>query len=209
MLKSANIIAIIVIIAAVILAALNWPRIKALFYIEHMESDSRVAHLDVAAITRDLSIKPGDRIADVGAGSGLFTRAMSRLVAPGGVIYAVDINKRLLAHIDRKSRDEGIQNVRTVLCVEDDPLIPGKVDLIFMCDTLHYIQNQESYINKLISYVKPGGRIAIIDFKTHWPPMSVKFTAKQLVAWMSAAHCTMVDSFDYIEDELFMIFQRK
>ena len=111
--------------------------IKAVFYIDHMETENRTSRMHVDRIVESLELKPGETAADIGAGSGLFTRRMAERVSPGGMVYAVDINKKLLAHIEKNA---GGLPIRTVLATEDDPRVPERVDLIFMCDTLHYIE---------------------------------------------------------------------
>jgi ubiquinone/menaquinone biosynthesis C-methylase UbiE len=156
---------------AVILLSLtscvDW--IKAVFYIDHMERDERISGMYTDRIIESLNLKSGLKITDIGAGSGLFSRKMAKRVAPG-MLYAVDINKKLLQHIDQTNSKGNIKNIKTVLAEEHDPKIPEPVDLIFICDTLHYIDHQEQYIETTSSYLKKGGRIAVIDFRKNWPP---------------------------------------
>jgi len=187
-------------------AGCNW--IKATFYIDHMERDSRVERMNIRLIIKKLEIKPGHSAADIGAGSGLFTRKIAEKTGPGGTVFAVDINRHLLDHIEETSTNDGIKNIKTVLAAEDDPEIPEKVDLILICDTLHYIEMLPEYVKKMSSYVKPGGRIAVIDFKANWPPGSIKYSTEDLTLWMKAAGLKPIRSYNFIEDEFFMIFRK-
>ncbi len=180
--------------------------IKAVFYIDHMETENRTSRMHVDRIIDALELGPGRRVADIGAGSGLFTRKMAERVSPGGTVYAIDINKKLLGHIEKSS--EGLP-VRTVLAVEDDPKVPSRVDLIFICDTLHYIDKPALYVEKMAMHLDPGGRIAVIDFKKNWPPMSNRFTVDELKGWMKGGGLVATREFDFIEDEFFIVFVKK
>jgi ubiquinone/menaquinone biosynthesis C-methylase UbiE len=180
--------------------------IKAVFYIDHMETENRTSRMHVDRIIDALELGPGRRVADIGAGSGLFTRKMAERVSPGGMVYAVDINKKLLAHIEKSA---GELPIRTVLAVEDDPKVPSRVDLIFICDTLHYVDQPARYIEKMAMHLDPGGRIAVIDFRKNWPPMSNRFTVEELQGWMRGAGLEPVREYDFIEDEFFIVFVKK
>ncbi|MBP7737661.1 MAG: class I SAM-dependent methyltransferase [Spirochaetes bacterium] len=209
-----RIIAIIsasVIAAAVILSLTVFKeKIKSAFYIGHMESDNRIRQMNIDRIMDRLNIRRGDRVADIGAGSGLFSRKLSSLVSSGGKVYSVDINKELLMHIDEVNEKENIKNIQTVLAGEDDPGIPGPVDLVFICDTFHYMDNQERYIGKLVDYLDKNGRIAIVSFIRTWPPMSNKFTDKDLTAWMEKAGMQLAGYHDdIIQDQYLAIYRKK
>jgi cyclopropane fatty-acyl-phospholipid synthase-like methyltransferase len=197
-------------LAAVVVVLFAFPGctdwIKAVFYIDHMETENRTSRMHVDRIVESLELKPGETAADIGAGSGLFTRRMAERVSPGGMVYAVDINKKLLAHIEKSA---GELPIRTVLAVEDDPKVPSRVDLIFICDTLHYVDQPARYIEKMAMHLDPGGRIAVIDFRKNWPPMSNRFTVDELRAWMKNAGLEPVREYDFIEDEFFIVFVKK
>lgn len=96
----------------------------------------------------------------------------------------------------------------TVRAAEDDPRLPEKVDFIFMCDTLHYIDGQEQYVKTMAGYLKEKGAIAVISFRQAWPPMSKKFTGEDLAGWMKSAGLTLEKRYDFIQDEYLMIFRR-
>jgi SAM-dependent methyltransferase len=143
--------------AALLAGGLSW--IKARFYIGHMETDDRVEHMQVERVVQELQLVPGSVIADIGAGSGLFTRAMAKAVAPG-VVYAVDINANLLAHIEESAKEAGLSNIETVLATEEDPRVPEPLDLIFICDVLHLMDDPELYLKGLDPHIRPNGRVA-------------------------------------------------
>jgi arsenite methyltransferase len=182
--------------------------VKARFYIDHMEREERLNVIQVERVVDTLNLAPGSTIADIGSGSGLFTRPLANRANPG-VVYAVDINADLLEHVVDTAKEAGISNIKTIHASEDDPNLPRSVDLIFICDTLHYIYFPDQYVTKLRSYVNPGGRVAIINFFRNWPPMSNRFKREQLESWMRQAGFELVAAHDFLEDRYFLIYQRR
>jgi len=111
-----------------------------------------------------LSPKPTDIVADIGAGSGYFSRPFALRLTKGKVI-AVDVDPEMLSFLAKKAAESGITNIEPRLIKPDDaPLEPSSVDLIFLSNTLHHIHNRAAYYPQLIRALKPGGRIANIDF---------------------------------------------
>ncbi len=179
-------------------------------WITLLESPDRVANLKVPQVVAALRLERGYSVADIGAGSGLFSRALARTIDPG-LLYAVDIDPELLKHIDGTCKAERIPNIRTVPAVFEDPKIPDKVDLIFLCDTLHHIAGPDKYLTKLPAYLRPGGRVAVIDFRENWPPghEAMKFTAEQLKSWMAAAGFKKVEDLSIPKNAFFHIYALK
>lgn len=199
--------ALLIAAVAIALLAGGWTWIKARFYIDHMERPERLERVQVEHVVQTLQLAPGSAVADIGAGSGLFTRAMAKEAAPG-VVHAVDINPNLLTHIEKSAQEAGLTNIETILAAEDDPRLPEMLDVVFICDTLHYIEDPERYLRELHAHVRPGGRVAIIDFFRNWPPMSNQFSPDQLERWMKEAGFALVETHDFIEDQYFLIFER-
>jgi len=136
-------------------------RIKQWAY-EGFDRDSWQAPEKVIAA---LEIRQGDHIADLGSGSGYFTFRLARAVGPTGRIYAVDIDPEMNDLVAKRSREQGFDNIQVILAEPDDPkLVAGSVDLIFTVNTYHHIDGRVAYFRKLQRYLRPGGRLAIIDF---------------------------------------------
>ena len=112
---------------ALLAGGLSW--IKARFYIDHMENPGRLERMQVERVVETLKLVPGSAVADIGAGSGLFTRTMAKVVAPG-VVYAVDINPNLLTHIEKSAKQAGLANDWPV-CFNSIPypLVPAGTSL--------------------------------------------------------------------------------
>ena len=168
-------------------------------YAKFLEGAERVARMQVPRVVQSLGLKPGMKVADIGSGSGLFTRPIAKSVAPG-LVYAVDIDKALLGNV---------KNVETSVGTADDPKLPEPVDLIFVCDTLHHIANQGPYLRMLRKYLVPGGRLAVIDFGERWPEGHEKlhYTMAEFDGWMRDAGFTRVESFDWLDNSFFILFR--
>ena len=105
-------------------------------------------------------------VADVGAGSGLFTRLFAAEVAPGGTVYATDIAENFLKHIAETCKEDGIKNVKTVLAKTDTSgLAPDSVDVIFLCDVYHHFEFPQKTLASLRAALKPGGRLIVVDYR--------------------------------------------
>lgn len=178
-------------------------------YIKLLESERRIEGLQVTNVIKTLKVKSGQRIADIGAGSGLFTRPMAQKVGDKGVVYAVDVDPELLKHVERTAQEQKLTNIKTILASESDPKLPEPVDLIVVIDTLHHISNQAAYLKGLKKYLKSDGRIAIIDFSKDWPAGHEKmiYTVETLDGWMSAAGFKRVEKHDFLDNNFFVVYR--
>ncbi len=116
-------------------------------------------------VVKALELKPDMTVADLGSGTGYFTFRLAEAVGEGGKVYAVDISEEMNASIDKQAITKQADNVQTLLAVEHDPLIPEKVDLIFSVNAYHHLKDRAAYFKNAARYLKPGGRVAIIDFR--------------------------------------------
>ncbi|MGD9162178.1 MAG: class I SAM-dependent methyltransferase [Desulfobacteraceae bacterium] len=111
-------------------------------------------------------LKPGMDVADVGAGSGVHARIFAEKVLPGGKVYAVDIVKEFLDHINKTNNENGIKNVRCVLGSDKScNLKPSSVGLVFTCDTYHHFEYPFKMMASISEALRPNGQFVIIDFK--------------------------------------------
>lgn len=152
-----------------------------------------------------LKLRSGEVAADIGAGSGYFTRRLAHHTA---LVYAVDIDARLLEMIGK----QGIPNIRTIHAAPDDPKLPdASVDTIFICDVLHHIDQRPAYYAKLAKALKPGGRIVIIDFFKKklpvGPPESMKLSEEQVVEELKAAGFEKTAAHDFLPYQYFLEFR--
>ncbi|MFN7804746.1 MAG: class I SAM-dependent methyltransferase [Planctomycetaceae bacterium] len=135
-------------------------------FIGKFEIESREVFTRRADIVAACGIQPGQTVADVGAGTGLFTRLFSRQVGANGRVIAVDIAQKFLDHIETTTRQAGLRNIETRLCQADSiGLPPNSVDLVFICDTYHHFEFPTKTMQSAFQALKPGGRVVLIDFR--------------------------------------------
>lgn len=115
-------------------------------------------------VIKDIALRPGQTVADVGAGGGYFTFRLSEAVGPRGRVIAVDLDPGMLQIIQEEAADRGATNVSVHAGQAEDPGIPVPVDLVFLANTYHHIENPAVYFRGVRRYLKPGGRLVIIDF---------------------------------------------
>ena len=134
-------------------------------FVGTFEVESREVYAARDKVVAACELKPGMIVADVGAGTGLYTRLFAKAVGPDGQVYAVDIAPRFLEHIRKTAREAGLRNVTPVLCDPDSAdLPPNSVDLVFVCDTYHHFEFPERTLASLHRALKPGGRLIVVDF---------------------------------------------
>ena len=135
-------------------------------YVKRFEVESREVYLARNEIVAACGIQQGDVIADVGAGTGLYTRLFSKTVGPDGWVYAVDIAPRFLEHINKESAQQDIQNITGVLCAENSVSLPPKsVDVVFICDTYHHFEFPNSTMTSIHRALKDDGHLVVVDFE--------------------------------------------
>jgi predicted methyltransferase len=134
-------------------------------YIKRFERDGREPYDRRKEIVKACHLKPGMAIADVGAGTGLFTRLFSDAVGPKGKVYAVDIAKNFLKHIDKTAKAEERTNITTILCNQQTTNLPANsVDVAFICDVYHHFEFPHKSMRSIHRALKPGGQVILIDF---------------------------------------------
>ncbi|HTT62401.1 MAG TPA: class I SAM-dependent methyltransferase [Bryobacteraceae bacterium] len=175
-------------------------------YARVLEDPQRDAWQKPHEVVMALDLKPTETIADIGAGSGYFTRRFARHAAK---VYAVDIDAKLL----EIAMKDAPKNVEAVLAAPDDPRLPAaSVDTIFFCDVLHHIEHRAAYYPKLAKALKPGGRIVVIEFYKKplplGPPESMKIAEPEMIAEMKAAGFRETKRFEFLPYQYFIVFER-
>ncbi|MFZ0979999.1 MAG: methyltransferase domain-containing protein, partial [Candidatus Acidiferrales bacterium] len=129
-------------------------------WIQRLERPERIPGLRIDDVVARLELKPGDVVADIGAGTGAFAVPFAKAVAPSGKVLAVNIWPGLLDYINEKARKENVTNLETILAKLDDPNLPkNQVDVAFFHDVLHNMNDRQAYLEVLASYLKPSGRV--------------------------------------------------
>jgi predicted methyltransferase len=139
------------------------PDVKA--FIERFEKESREIFAQRKEIVAACKLQPGMAVADVGAGTGLFTRLFAAEVGPQGRVYAVDIARNFIEHIEKTANEAGLQNVTGIVCTPtSSQLPPSSIDLAFICDTYHHLEFPQKTMGSIHRALRPGGRLILIDF---------------------------------------------
>ncbi len=130
------------------------------------EVESREVFAQRQKIVEACQIIPGQTVADIGAGTGLFTRMFSDAAGKEGRVLAVDISQKFLDHIQKTTREAGQRNVEPLLCSDDSTQLPeNSIDVAFICDTYHHFEFPLKTMKSLFQAMKPGGRVILVDFK--------------------------------------------
>jgi len=182
-------------------------------YIQHLEDPGRAAWQKPDEVVQVLNLKSGQIVADIGAGSGYFTVPFAHRVGPAGKVYAVDIDREMLAYIEQRAQQESLQNIQTVLADPHNPkLAPASVDLIFICATLHHITDRAKYYPLLAQALRPGGRVVNIDFEKRplpvGPSLEMKIARADVLSEFAAAGFHLAKEFDFLPYEYFLVFER-
>ena len=142
------------------------PKLNVEEWTKKFETESREIFHQREKIVAAAGLKPGMVMADIGAGTGLFTLHFAQAVGASGKVYAVEIAKNFLEHIKARATKASATNVQTILCTEKSVELPvSSIDLAFICDVDHHFEFPQATLATLNKALKPGGEIVLIDFK--------------------------------------------
>lgn len=179
-----------------------------------LEAPERVASLKIAEVIAAMKLKPGQVVADLGAGTGLFALPLAKAVGPSGTVYAVELDEGFLTHINGRAQEQSLANVRTVLGKFTDPSLPARdVDVAFFHDVLHHVENRSAYLKSVVGYLKPGGRVVIIDYNAaqspHRDQPALVVSKEQANAWLADAGLVPVEDVPLFTDKWFVAYSRR
>jgi 2-polyprenyl-3-methyl-5-hydroxy-6-metoxy-1,4-benzoquinol methylase len=180
-----------------------------------LESGRRLATLDIENVVARIGLQPGDVVADIGAGTGIFSIPMGNVVGPTGKVYAQEVDAGFIPLIQEKARSAGLANVEAVLGEYEDPKLPSRdVDVAFFHDVLHHIEKRAEYIATLAGYMAPASRIVVVDYdrslpgNPHQSDPTLMITQEEVNGWMAAAGFTLTEEFDLFEEKFFAVYTR-
>ena len=183
---------------------------------DRLEREERVQGLKIEEVVAGLSLKPGDTVADIGAGTGVFSRPFAKAIGSSGTLFAVEVDQDLLDIIGERAAKENLGNISTVLGEYEDPKLPTRdLDVAFFHDVLHHIENRQDYLKATASYLNPEGRIVVIDMIRDHPDAGHKdqpemhISQDEVEAWMKDAGLTLIEEVDLFEDKFFLVFGRR
>ena len=144
-----------------------------------LERSSREAEERPQTLIKALKLKAGDKVADIGVGTGYFARRISRVIGPKGTVYGVDIQQEMLDLLKRNLKNAGINNVEGVLGTIQNPNLPANtIDLALMVDVYHEFSHPYEMMQNICKALKPGGRIAFVEYRMEDPNVPIKLLHK-------------------------------
>ena len=180
-----------------------------------LENGRRLDGLAIDRVVASLGLSPGDVVADIGAGTGIFSVPMAREVAPEGLVLSVEVDAGFLPIIQAKARESGVDNLRTVLGEFGDPKLPQNVDVAFFHDVLHHVEQREAYIQALARYMSIGSRIVVVDYDMnvegvpHSNQPEMLISPEQVAGWMSSAGFEVTREIDMFDDKFFVVYTKR
>jgi len=156
-----------------------------------------------------LALKPGQVVADIGAGTGYFSVRLARSAAAPKV-YGADIEPGMVSYLRDRAIKDVLKNVIAVQASAASPNLPEPADVVLIVDTYHHIGDRVMYFRNLANSLKPGARVAIIDFKPdspEGPPREFRFPPEKFKAEMGQAGYTLDQQYDFLPRQNFLVFK--
>lgn len=150
-------------------------------------------------------------VADIGSGTGYFSARIAKRV-PDGKVFAVDIEPDMLRYLGERAHRERLHVLQPVQASADSPNLPEPVDVALIVDTYHHIDDRVAYFSRLKSLLRPGGRLAIVDFKTdapEGPPPERRIPPEKVTVELEQAGYGLVVRHDFLPRQYFLVFQAR
>lgn len=183
-------------------------------WVERFEKPGREVYDKRKQIVAAARVKKGAAVADVGAGTGLFTMLFSEAVGPKGTVYAVEIAPKFLEYIAERARKAGARNVKAVRGTANSvELPPASVDLIFLCDTYHHFESPRDSLASIRKALRPGGELLLVDFQREpgktakWITEHVRAGKEVVTREIEAAGFTRVEELPLLKENFVLRFR--
>lgn len=159
-------------------------------------------------VLQALKLPPDAAVADIGSGTGYFAVRLAHRV-PKGRVYGVDAEPDMVRYLAERAKREGLANLTAVAAKPNDPGIPSAVDLVILVDTYHHVPDRERYFRNLQKSLKPGGRLAIIDFTLDspvGPPKRARIPADAVKKELARAGYALAEEHAFLPNQYFLVF---
>lgn len=160
-------------------------------------------------VLQALKLAPDAAVADIGSGTGYFAVRFAHRV-PKGRVYAVDTEPDMVRYLTERAKRESLANLTVVAAKPNDPGIPSAVDLAILVDTYHHVPDRERYFRNLQKSLKPGGRLAIIDFTLDspvGPPRNARIPADTVKKELARAGYALAEEHGFLPNQYFLVFR--
>jgi SAM-dependent methyltransferase len=162
-------------------------------------------------VIQALALKSGDVVADIGAGTGYFSVRLAHML-PEGRVYAVDAEPDMVKYLGERAQKDGLANMRAVQATPGDAKLPERVDLVLFVDVYHHLHDRPHYLERLRGSLKPGARIAVIDFRPDspvGPPADGRVAPDTVKSEMQRAGYAPDTQRDFLPYQYFLVFRAK
>lgn len=140
-----------------------------------LERPEREREENTAELIQCLKLKPGDQVADIGVGTGYIARRMAKLIGPQGTVHGVDIQPEMLELLEKNMKKLGLNNVKGVRGTISDPrLKANSLDFVIMVDVYHEFSHPYEMMAGIVEALKPGGRVAFVEYRAEDPKVPIK-----------------------------------
>lgn len=184
-------------------------------WLQRFEHPGREVFNQREAIIKAINIPPGITIADIGAGTGLFTRMFAPAVGTQGTVYAVDIARNFIDEILRQARHTGWQNVIGIVnSQQDSGLKPESIDIAFVCATYHHFEYPHSMLRSIHSALRPGGSLVVIDFRrvkdinSEWAMSHTRANKETVIREIESEGFTLYEDRNFLRANYYLRFTR-
>jgi ubiquinone/menaquinone biosynthesis C-methylase UbiE len=168
-----------------------------------------------AKLLAKLALRPGQNVADLGCGSGFYSRRMAPLIGPAGKVYAVDIQPEMLRMLEESARQESLTNIVPILGEADDPKLPaGAIDWILLVDVYHELQSPEPVLARMREALAPEGRVALVEFRLEGDSAAHirtehRMSVEQVLAEWEPAGFELVELWEEMPTQHVFVFKRR
>jgi ubiquinone/menaquinone biosynthesis C-methylase UbiE len=179
-----------------------------------LAAENRDAWQQPDRVVADLGLKPGQAVADVGAGRGYFTFRLAAAVGEKGKVFATDIDAKALAAVKAQAGKDNVRNVETIVGEPTDTkLAPDSVDAALICDVLHHVPQADrpALVKNVAAAIKPGGFLFIVDWRVNAEishDRDRRIPLENLVKLATDAGLTLDAEFLYLKNQVFLRFRR-
>ncbi len=191
------------------------PKVDVQTWVERFEKEGREIYERRQEIVATVKVQPGWIVADIGAGTGLFTPMLAGATGPSGKVFAVDIVPDFLKHIEARLAQSGVTNVQTVLCTERSVELPtNSIHLAFICDVYHHFEFPKSSLASLHRALKDDGQLFLIEFKripgisSDWVMNHVRAGQAVFTVEIESAGFNQVEEIPLLKDNYVLRFKK-
>ncbi|MDA7512476.1 methyltransferase domain-containing protein [Verrucomicrobia bacterium] len=185
-------------------------------WVERFEREGREVYDQRMEVLKAIALKPGDKIADIGAGTGLYTGLFSDAIGKKGTVYAVDIVPIFLSNILDRAKETRRTNIKTVLGTAKSTHLPeNSVNKVFICDTYHHFEFPKNTLASLSKALRADGEIILVDFKreegvsSDWIMNHVRAGESVFCREIESAGFEKTASYDILKDNYMVRFRKK